>query len=188
MLHLIIFIYSIISSDAPSYTRTSKPVQFSIQSTTRSFSLFHNTRSIILLTSTLSWPLAILVYLCKLLCSKNVYPHTAFFQRITPKAIVIPTIKPIHSYLPAYITYSIRSPIQIIPRPLPFFTILHHCTNFKIWNLELDPYDSRTNTSTINHCTVTHIIQQDDQTFLNLFNLLNTSNDIIYSTSYFHSL
>ena len=70
-------------------------------------------------------------------------------------------------------------PVHVILEAIPFFTISYHHTNFNLENLNLVK-NSRANRPKVNHCTVTHIIQQDDHTFPSSFHLLDTSNDAIY--------
>ena len=137
------------------------------------------------------------------------YPHTAqnstilfplSFSPGTPKAPVIMalTLSPIHPFrsLNIHNLYLFPTLSTVLSKSFqnPFFTISfiyaipHHHTNFNPWELELNPQGSGAKTSKVYHHTVSHIIQQNGHTFPSSFNLLNTGNDIIYSTSWYLSI
>ena len=156
----------------------------------------HSTRSIMLFTSIRSWTLATLVYLSKLLCLKYVLPkHSPLsaqysttllllsFSYGTQLAPDMPSLilSPIHPFRSPRLEY-------LYPKSFLIFTISftgdipHHHTNFNPRKLEFNPEDSRSKTPKAYHCAAPHIVQQDNHPFPSSLHLLNTGNDVIYST------
>ena len=118
------------------------------------------------------------------------------FSSGTPKAPITLSfvLSPIHPFrsprmhsLYGSIPYSIQNPVHVIPESALFFKISYigavpyHHTNFNPRKLEFNPENSRANIPKVYHCTVLHIVQQDDHTFPSSFHLLDTSNHAIYS-------
>ena len=126
-----------------------------------------------LFTSTPSLSPATLVYLCKLLCLKYVLPTHS--TTLLPLSLSPGTTKaPVMGALVlSHISFFILSFIGAVP---------HYHKNFNPWKFEFDPENFRAYTLKIYHCILPYIIQQDSQPFPSSFELLDTSNDAIYST------